>query len=357
MSQPLPLESFHQEHGARFADFAGWAMPTFYSSMIEEHKAVRQAVGLFDVSHMGELHVTGKDAEQFLNFLITNDLKRIGNGQALYSPVCHADGGTVDDWILYRIDAEQFFICINASNRQKDIEWIKSHIEGFACEVRDVSDAFGLLAVQGPKAAALVASLLESETTVNAIKKFCFRDIDFKGTLIRLSRTGYTGEDGFELYLPAGEMLGIAETLWDKGQAFGLRLCGLGARDSLRLEAKLPLYGHELDRDISPIEAGFGWAVRLQKQGDFIGRDALSEQKQGQLKRQMRHFFLDDRRIARQGAAVFAGESRVGMICSGTLSPILNKPIGSALIESAALPLKGQFSVEIRGQKIPLQFR
>jgi aminomethyltransferase len=353
--QPLPLNAFHQEHGARFADFAGWSMPTFYTSMIEEHKTVREAVGLFDVSHMGEVLVSGPDAEKFLNYLITNDLSRIKNGQALYSPVCYPDGGTVDDWILYRIDEGTFFICINASNRDKDLAWMREHSSNFDCEIKDVSDEYGLLALQGPKAAEMMRSLVGNDT-IDGLAKFAFCDIDFAGVKIRLSRTGYTGEDGFELYTLVNGLPAVAKMLWQGGQDFGIRLCGLGARDSLRLEAKMPLYGHELDRDISPVEAGFGWAVRLQKTEDFIGRAALTEQKQGGLKRRMRHFSLEDRRIARQGASVLAGERTVGQICSGTFSPMLNKPIGSALIEEDALNSNEALCVEIRGQQFKLDW-
>jgi aminomethyltransferase len=349
-SQILPLNAFHQKHGARFADFAGWSMPTFYTTMMEEHKAVRESVGLFDVSHMGEFLVQGKDAKNLLNYLITNDLDRINDGQALYSPVCYPDGGTVDDWILYRIDEAIFFICVNASNREKDLSWIQEHIGSFDCQVEDVSDQYGLLAVQGPKAAALM-STLAGEATIAGLAKFAFCDIELDGESIRLSRTGYTGEDGFELYTPVAALSSLAETIWQCGQDFGMRLCGLGARDSLRLEAKLPLYGHELDRDISPVEAGFGWAVRLQKDQDFIGRAALAEQKQGALRRRLLHFHLEDRRIARQGASIFAAGREVGVVCSGSLSPMLNKPIGSALVEIEALKANEPLSVDIRDKR------
>ncbi len=328
-------------------------MPTFYTTMIDEHKAVRESVGLFDVSHMGEFLVRGKDAKSLLNYLITNDLDRINDGQALYSPVCYPDGGTVDDWILYRIDEATFFICVNASNREKDLAWIHAHIAGYDCQVEDVSDQYGLLAVQGPKAAALMGELV-GESTIAGLAKFAFCDIELADANIRLSRTGYTGEDGFELYTPIAALSALAEIIWQRGQDFGCRLCGLGARDSLRLEAKLPLYGHELDRDISPVEAGFGWAVRLEKAQDFIGRAALAEQKQGALTRRLLHFYLDDRRIARQGASISAAGRVVGVVCSGTLSPMLNKPIGSALIENAVLKSKTPLTVEIRRQHLAI---
>jgi aminomethyltransferase len=352
LSQTLSLHNFHAQHGARFADFADWLMPTFYTSMIEEHKAVRASVGLFDVSHMGEVMVTGPDAKKFLNYIITNDLDRIQKGQALYTPVCYADGGTVDDWIVYCLDAVTFFICVNASNRAKDIAWMQEHLKSFDCELTDVSDDYGLLAVQGPKAAALVRSTFADER-IDSMAKFNFLDVEYCGSTMRISRTGYTGEDGFELYIPQDALLKTAEAIWQQGQNFGINLCGLGARDSLRLEAKMPLYGHELDRHISPVEAGFGWAVRLDKKVDFIGRAALAAQKQGNLQRCLRHFYLDDRRIARQGGLVLDGDKVVGTICSGSFSPILDKPICSALIKLEAIKAE-QLSVDIRGKSLDL---
>jgi aminomethyltransferase len=328
-------------------------MPVQYTSILEEHAAVRKAAGLFDVSHMGEFHVTGHQAAAFLDKLLVNSIAAAPIGKAIYSPMCQRDGGVVDDLIVYRTDPEAFLICVNASNVEKDYGWLHQQAErwGMEVEIQDHSENYALLAVQGPKAATVLeAAGFES---AGQLKRFTHEAVAFMGEKCRIARTGYTGEDGFELYVPISAALELAERLVEAGQAHGLQLCGLGARDSLRLEAGLPLYGHELSDTISPLEAGLGWTVKFGKE-DFIGKNALSEQQHEGLPRQLIHFKLEGRRIAREGTAVVnADGASVGQVLSGTKSPLLDCPIGSALIDSEAL--QGTLAVDLRGHVLPLQ--
>jgi aminomethyltransferase len=333
-------------------DFAGWDMPVQYKSILEEHKAVRRAAGLFDVSHMGEVDVRGPEARKFLNHLVTNDVSRLFPGRVLYSSMCYADGGVVDDLLVYMRAADDYFLCINAGNIAKDLEWIRRHSETFKVTVTDRSADYALLAIQGPEAVAIVQSL--TSTRLDAIKYYHFGEGDVAGVPCVLSRTGYTGEDGFELYHPAADAVRLATALLEAGAPHGLELAGLGARDSLRLEAGYPLYGHELSAEISPLAAGLGWTVKLDKAGDFIGRAALADEAGKGGARKVVFFKTGDRRIVRAGTAVCDGTgAAVGSVLSGTLSPILNEAIGSALVDTAASaqPL----NVDIRGTKLPLQ--
>jgi len=346
-----PLRDFHAAHGGRLVDFAGWEMPVQYRSILEEHKAVRRAAGLFDVSHMGEVDVTGPGAEAFLNHLVTNDVTKLFPGRVLYSPMCYPDGGVVDDLLVYRRGPSEYFLCINAGNIDKDLAWIRQQSAAFDVTITDRSDDYALLAIQGPRAAEIVQTL--SGAKLGALKYYHFVEGTVAGVHCLISRTGYTGEDGFELYHAAGDATALAEAVLAAGTPVGLELAGLGARDSLRLEAGYPLYGHEITQDISPLAAGLGWTVKLEKGADFIGRPALLDQKQNGTKHQVVFFKTGDRRIVRADTAVLddAGNA-VGRVLSGTLSPILNEAIGSALTASSALTLP--LSVDIRGTKVNL---
>lgn len=346
-----PLYDFHAANGARFVPFGGWEMPVQYTSILDEHKAVREVAGLFDVSHMGEVFVGGENALEFLDQLVTNDLSSLRSGQAIYSPMCYEDGGVVDDVIIYRFEPDRFFICLNASNTEKDVAWLKQQASRFNGVVVDnISDEYGQLAVQGPKAKDIVQKL--SEEDLLAIKRFRFVDAQVAGVQCIVSRTGYTGEDGFELYCPADETEKLATAILEVGKDEGLKLCGLGSRDSLRLEAGYPLYGHEISQEISPIEGGLGWTVKLGKSSSFIGQAVLAEQVKDSNGRRLLHFVLDDRRIARQGTPVYADGNEVGVVASGTLSPVLGKPIGSALVDAGSH--EKPLYVDLRGNKIPL---
>lgn len=332
-------------------DFAGWDMPVQYRSILEEHKAVRQRAGLFDVSHMGEADVKGPDALKFLQHLVTNDCSKLFPGRVLYTTMCYPHGGVVDDLLVYMRGEGDYFLCINASNIDKDIAWMQEQARGFDCTVTDRSPDYGQLAVQGPRAAEIVQTL--TQTDLAGIKYYHFAEGQVAGVKCIISRTGYTGEDGVELYCAAAEVERLAEAVLAAGQPLGLELAGLGARDSLRLEAGFPLYGHEITADINPIVAGLGWVVKFDK-GPFLGSDVLKADKENGAAKKVVYFKTGDRRIVRADTPVLnAAGAEVGRVLSGTLSPILNEAIGSALVDAAAA--KEQLQVDLRGTKMTLQ--
>jgi aminomethyltransferase len=346
-----PLRDFHAAHGGRLVDFAGWEMPVQYRSILEEHKAVRRAAGMFDVSHMGEVDVRGPEAGAFLDHLVTNDVSKLFPGRVLYSSMCYPTGGVVDDLLIYMRGPDDYFLCINAGNIEKDLAWLQEHASRFNVSVTDRSADYALLAVQGPRAAEIIQSLTGAK--LGLIKYYHFAEATVAGVHCLASRTGYTGEDGFELYHSPGDAVRLAEALLEAGGARGLELAGLGARDSLRLEAGYPLYGHEITADISPLAAGLGWTVKLQKGRDFLGRDALLAEKTKGSARKVVFFRTGDRRIVRADTPVLdAAGASAGRVVSGTLSPLLNEAIGSALVTAEApLPLR----VEIRGDAVELR--
>jgi len=349
----IPLHNFHAEQGARFVNFGGWNMPVQYTSILEEHKAVRTAAGLFDVSHMGEFHVEGAEAALFLDRLVVNAVRNAPVGKAIYSPMCMSNGGVIDDLIIYRIHEDAFLVCVNASNIEKDFGWFLKQAERWklAVNIEDHSDEYALLALQGPKAEAVLEKV--GITGLSEIKRFWHQQVSFSGEKVRVCRTGYTGEDGFEIYSSPKVAEQLAKNILELKASMGVQLCGLGARDSLRLEAGLPLYGHELSDSITPLEAGLDWTVKLTKE-DFIGKNALSEQREQGVPRRIVHFKLDGRRIAREGTDIIdeAGKD-IGKVLSGTLSPMINCPIGSAIVESRYL--EKPLFVDLRGNKLTLQ--
>ena len=333
-----PLRDFHAAHGGRLVDFAGWEMPVQYRSILEKHKAVRRAAGLFDVSHMGEVDVRGPEAAKFLNHLVTNDIAKLFPGRVLYSPMCYPDGGVVDDLLVYMRGVDDYFLCINAGNIEKDLAWIRGQAAAFQVTITDRCADYALLAVQGPRAAAIVQSL--SGAKLGLVKYYHFTEATVAGIHCLASRTGYTGEDGFELYHAAGDAVALATAVLEAGQPHGLELAGLGARDSLRLEAGYPLYGHEITAEISPLTAGLGWTVKLDKGVDFVGRAALVAEKERGGARKVVFFKTGDRRIVRADTPVIdAAGATVGRVLSGTLSPILNEAIGSAPVSYTHLTL------------------
>jgi aminomethyltransferase len=346
-----PLRDFHAAHGGRLVDFAGWEMPVQYRSILEEHKAVRRAAGLFDVSHMGEVDVRGPEAGKFLNYLVTNDVAKLFPGRVLYSPMCYPVGGVVDDLLVYMRGMDDYFLCINAGNIDKDLDWIREEASKFSVTVTDRSADYALLAVQGPRAAEIVQSLTGAK--LGLLKYYHFTEATVAGVHCIVSRTGYTGEDGFELYHATGDAQTLANAILEAGTPRGLELAGLGARDSLRLEAGYPLYGHELTAEISPLTAGLGWTVKLDK-GNFIGHDALKAEKQKGSEKKVVFFKTGDRRIVRAETPVLGPDGAVvGRVLSGTLSPILNEAIGSALVPTAVA--NQPLAVDIRGAKLNLQ--
>ncbi len=332
-------------------DFAGWDMPVQYRSILEEHKAVRQRCGMFDVSHMGEADVKGPEALKFLQHVVTNDCSKLFPGRILYTVMCYPHGGVVDDLLVYMRGADDYFLCINAGNIAKDIAWLQENAKGFNCTVVDRSADYAQLAIQGPRAVELVQALTSSNLA--GIKYYHFAEGEVAGVQCLLSRTGYTGEDGFELYCAAGDGAQLAAAVVATGGPFGLELTGLGARDSLRLEAGFPLYGHEITEHITPLTAGLGWVVKFDK-GPFIGSTVLQAEKAAGSAKKIIFFKTGDRRIVRAETAVEnAAGTVVGRVVSGTLSPMINEAIGSALVEAAAA--KEPMLVDIRGTKLNLQ--
>jgi aminomethyltransferase len=349
--QRTPLRDFHAAHGGRLVNFAGWEMPVQYRSILEEHRAVRRTAGLFDVSHMGEVDIHGPEARKFLQHLLTNDVTKLFPGRVLYSPMCDPHGGVVDDLLVYQRGPDDYFLCINAGNITKDLAWLREQACGYAVTVTDRSPDYALLAVQGPAAAAIVQSL--TCAPLGLVKYYHFIEEAVGGIQCLISRTGYTGEDGFELYHAPGEAVALAAALLTAGAPHGLELVGLGARDSLRLEAGYPLYGHELSADISPLSAGLGWTVKLNKSGDFVGAAALRAEHAAGSARRVVFFRTGDRRIVRADTPVLGPDgTMVGRVLSGTLSPMLNEAIGSALVPASILA--APLAVEIRGEKVNL---
>ena len=337
-----PLYDEHKALGARLVDFAGWEMPVQYSGIKAEHQAVRNHAGLFDVSHMGEVVFRGPDAEEAVQRLVTRDVSRLADGQAGYAAVCHEDGGTVDDVLIYR-RPEDFLVVVNASNREKDLEHFRGNTKDLDVEVADESDDWALLALQGPEAAALLMGLADADLT--GLKYYRFLEGDVAGAEAVISRTGYTGEDGFELYLSTDG----APRVWRELLEAGATPTGLGARDTLRLEAGMCLYGNELDPETTPLEAGIGFAVHLDKEREFIGQEALKREKEEGLRKKLVGFEVEGRGIARHDYPVKVEEEDVGRVTSGTLSPTLGKAIGLALVSPG---VEDRFEVVIRDRPV-----
>jgi aminomethyltransferase len=338
-----PLYEEHKELGARLVDFAGYEMPVQYEGIKAEHEAVRNHAGLFDVSHMGEAVFRGPDAEAAVQRLVTRDVGRLEVGQAGYSAVCYEDGGTVDDVIVYRRE-DDFLVVVNASNREKDREHFRKNTEDLDVEVADESDDWALLALQGPEAAKLLQNLIDTDLT--GLKPFRFAWGEVEGFPALISRTGYTGEDGLEIYLsPDG-----APRVWRRLIEAGATPAGLGARDTLRLEAGMCLYGNELDAETTPLEAGISFAVHLDKEPRFIGQRALLLESAEGLRKKLVGFEMEGRGIARHGHRVTSGAEIVGEVTSGTKSPTLDRAIGLALVNPG---VDDRFEVVIRDNPVP----
>jgi aminomethyltransferase len=319
-----PLNSVHRALGARMVDFGGWDMPVQYSGVIEEHNAVRSAVGLFDVSHMGEIDIRGPEALRLTDFVTTNNVQKLKTGQAHYSGLLYEHGGFVDDILVHKVADDHYFLCVNSSNQEKDFEHIRAHNQ-FDAEVKFTSDEYAQLAIQGPQARATLQKL--TPVDLSAIKYYWFTDGEVCGRPARIAHTGYTGEDGFEVYAAPGEAVPVWNRILEAGSEFGIKPCGLGARNTLRLEAKMALYGHEIDASISPFEADLGWIVKLEK-GEFIGREALVKQKETGVSRKLVGFEMRGRGIGRDGYEVYRNGTAAGWVTSGSPSPTLNRNIG-----------------------------
>ncbi|PIE22168.1 MAG: glycine cleavage system protein T [Planctomycetota bacterium] len=328
-----PLKEQHEKAGARMVPFGGWNMPVQYRSILEEARHVRAKVGLFDLCHMGRVRVEGPEAEAFLQLIITNDVTKIPSGAIRYACLTKEDGGVIDDVLVYRDPAAEgeFFVVINASNRERDLAWMNQHAQGFDCVVRDLSDEMAMIALQGPASEKVLQKLTDYDLSSLGYYKWCHPQVD--GLDVSVSRTGYTGEDGFEIYYPVSE----AARLWDRLLEVGqeeeeLLPIGLGARDTLRLEAGMALYGHELSDDINPLEAGLQWAVRLKT--EFIGRDALQKVKDEGPARKLIGLVTESRRVPRHGYRVLHNGEDVGHIASGSFSPVRDCNIATAFVRS-----------------------
>lgn len=348
MNTPLlrtPLYETHRAANARLTPFAGWEMPVQYTGVLDEIQAVRQRTGLFDVSHMGRVRVTGEGAFDYLQSLIVSDVAALpedgGGGQ--YSLLCREDGGIIDDIIVYRLAAAQFIVVVNASNREKDLAWMRNHATRFRVTVEDETDATCLIAAQGPQAVALLDS--QSDQELRLLPRFALKETVIAGAQTMAARTGYTGEDGFELFCRADE----AEPLWNALVAAGGQPCGLGSRDTLRLEAALPLYGHEMDESVHPYEARLGWTVKLEKPADFIGKAALAEIRAAKRDKVLVGLEMEDRGIPRAGCFIQSAEGvAMGVVTSGTFSPMRSKGIALARVNAAHAVKGSAVSVVIR---------
>ncbi|HEV8143040.1 MAG TPA: glycine cleavage system aminomethyltransferase GcvT [Methylomirabilota bacterium] len=348
MNTPLkrtPLYAAHVKSGARMVEFGGWEMPVQYTGIIEEHRRVRASVGLFDVSHMGEFELEGPGAGAALQTLTTNDVTALEIGQVQYSLLCYPDGGLVDDLTVYRLGDEHFMITVNASNIDKDWAWVTTH--GASARWRNISAETGLIAVQGPRAEALVGGLADID--VRAIGYYRFARGKVAGVPTIVSRTGYTGEDGFELYLPWNDTERVWMALLDAGQTVDAAPIGLGARDTLRLEMRYALYGNDIDATTNPLEAGLGWVVKPAK-GEFIGKAAVERVRADGPKRRLVGLEMADRSVARHGYAILHDGRRVGEVTSGSYGPSVDKSIALAYVETPLTPVGTELDVEIRGQ-------
>ncbi|MEE9252700.1 MAG: glycine cleavage system aminomethyltransferase GcvT [Thermodesulfobacteriota bacterium] len=346
--QKTALCDAHAALGARMVEFAGWHMPVRYSGIKQEHLAVRGKAGLFDISHMGEIEIKGGDAAAFCQFITTNDVAKLKTFQAQYGFFCNERGGVVDDIIVSKLSEGRYFICVNCANTAKDFEWITSHKAGYDVEVLNRSLEYSLLALQGPEATRILSEVLGAD--LSEIKRFYLRVLKWRGVDLIVSRTGYTGEDGFEIFLQWDAASGLWEEIMEKGESSGVLPCGLGARDTLRIEMAYPLYGQEIDEDTTPFEARLDRFVKMGK-GDFLGREALRRTLEGGLKRSLEGFVMVERGIPRQGYKILKDDVLAGTVTSGTMSPSLDKPIGLGHIATEiGLEDKG-IEIEIHGSR------
>jgi len=345
-----PLFSWHEAAGAKIIDFGGYLMPVQYNGIIAEHRCVRSAAGLFDVSHMGTFFVRGSGAVDFLQHMTTNDAAGLRDGQAQYTLMLYPDGGIVDDLIIYRIAEDSWFMIVNAANMEKDFEWLSRHADSFGkVTLENRSGRQSLIALQGPESIGILERVFPAEAW-RELKPFHFRKADFDGGEVVVAATGYTGERGVEISVPGKSVEKLWETLMAEGEASGLQPIGLGARDTLRLEMGYPLYGHEIDSGTNPLESRLKWVTRLDKP-DFIGRDACLAVERAP-RRTVVGFVMEERAIPRQGCKLFDGAGdEIGVVCSGTMSPTLQQPIGTARVLRNVMKPATPLFLEVRGKR------
>jgi aminomethyltransferase len=337
-----PLYESHRRLGAKLVEFGGWEMPIQYTSIIEEHQTVRSSVGIFDVSHMGEIEITGPNALDLVQKLITNDASILKDYQVLYSPMCYESGGTVDDLLVYKLP-DRFLLVVNAANTEKDFAWAQQNAKGFSVTVKNVSDDYGQIAIQGPKAEEFLQPFVEG--SLKDLRYYWATQAQMLSHTVLLSRTGYTGEDGFEIYAEPK----VIVTLWDELVRAGAKPIGLGARDTLRFEAGMPLYGHELDEKTTPVEAGLGWTVK-EKDSDYNGKKILLAQKRQGTAKKLVGLKMLEPGVPRQGYKIFADGREVGAVTSGMFAPTVNAFLAMGFVSSDILPT-ALIEIEIRGQR------
>ena len=345
-----PLLGLHKELGAKLVPFVGWNMPIQFAGVLSEHICVRERVGLFDVSHMGEIEVKGKDAKKFLQFLLSNNVEKMFDGSILYSLMCYETGGVVDDLLAYRFSENHYFLCVNASNSDKDYDWIARHASSFNVNIKNISSETSQLALQGPDAKNVLQSLCD--ISLDDLSYYNFRKGMVNNVESLISRTGYTGEDGFELYLSPEKVSEVFRSLMEQGRSYGIQPIGLGARDTLRIEMGYPLYGNEIDNNPTPLDAGLGWVIKFDK-GEFLGRGSLLKQKeQGSPRRKLVGLKLLARGVPRAHYQVFKNGESVGEVTSGTFSPTLNTGVGLCYVSSEYSDIGNHLDVKIRDQLV-----
>ncbi|MEF9951392.1 MAG: glycine cleavage system aminomethyltransferase GcvT [Clostridium sp.] len=345
-----PLYEAHVKAGGKLVEYAGWEMPVQYEGLglVEEHTAVREKAGIFDVSHMGEVVIKGSDAQKFVDYLVTNDISVLENTQIAYTLMCNKNAGVVDDLLVYKYDENHMYLVINAANIDKDVKWINEQSEGFDVTIENVSPSVAEIAIQGPLAQEILQKV--SDVDLNSIKFFYFNDsVNVAGCKCLVSRTGYTGEDGFEVYTTNDCIEKVWNALFEAGGE-DLKPAGLGARDTLRFEAGLPLYGNEMGDDITPLESGLGYFVKLNKESDFIGKSILQKQKEDGLTRKMVGFEMKDKGIPRHGYEIAIGDKIIGHVATGYAAPTVGKTIGTALVQVEYAELGTEFEIKIRNK-------
>lgn len=342
------LNQIHKNLNAKMVNFGGWEMPLEYSGIIEEHQAVRENCGLFDISHMGEILVSGKNAAASLQKIITNNVKKLKKGKIIYSLMCKPDGGIIDDFLVYCLTAEKFLLVVNAANTKKDFKWIKEQVLENT-EVENSSKNYSVLALQGPKSKKVLDQFTDID--LNSLEYYRFREAQAAGRKIFISRTGYTGERGYELYFAPDQAEKIWSDIFKAGENFSLKPCGLGARNTLRLEKNYPLYGNDIDESTNPYQANLGWTVFLNND-DFIGREKLKKIKENCCPQKLTPFVVKGRGMARQGYSIFSGEEKIGKVTSGSYSPTLKESIGLAYLKSKYTAPESEIEIKIRKRKI-----
>lgn len=346
-----PLYDEHVKLKGKVVNYAGWLLPVQYEGLVPEHNAVRNEAGVFDVSHMGTISVTGKDAESFLDYLMTNDISKVKDKQIVYTFMCYPNGGVVEDLLVYKYNNEKFLLVVNAANVDKDLDWINEHKKDFDVEIEDLSPDTCILALQGPSARKILQKL--TDTDLSQVKFFYLEDnVKVNGINAMISRTGYTGEDGFEIYVKNEDVVKLWNDLLEVGKEEGLKPTGLGCRDTLRFEASLPLYGQEISPEISPLEGSFKFFVKLKKDADFIGKEALTKQWEDGLERVLVGFELLGRGIPREGYEVYKDGEKIGHVTTGYMSPTLKKSIGNALISTEETELGNEIDIMIRNKPV-----